>query len=463
MKSSVKKIYKKSLFIFRRDLRIEDNTGLRMALEQSDVVIPCFIIDPVQVGTENKYKSEAAVQFMVQALDDLTEHFNKKKGRLYFFSGTPSKVVQQLIAQEKIDAVFVNRDYTPYSQKRDAVLEQVCKKYKIPFHACADVLLHDPEMIATKTGGFYSVFTPFYTAMMQQEIPHPITTKLHNFYMKPIQGVCADETSAIIYQPNKKVRVIGTRVAGLRILKHLESFRHYDKERDIPALDATTHLSAYIKFGLVSVREVYAAITTTLGKRHPLVRQLCWHDFFTHVAYHAPRVFGAPFREQYAHMSWNKDVRAFQRWCTGTTGFPLVDAGMRELVTTGYMHNRVRLVTASFLVKDLHIDWKKGEQFFAQHLVDYDPAVNNGNWQWVASTGCDAQPYFRIFNPWLQQKRFDPQCLYIKRWIPELAHVPTKVLHAWRTVWQAHQGIYMQPMVEHEHERVLARKMFSRQ
>lgn len=454
--------YKKTLFIFRRDLRIEDNTGLRHALAQSDFVIPCFIIDPVQVGIKNTYKSEAAIQFMVQALDDLAAHLNKKKGRLYFFSGTPGKVVKKLIAQEKIDAVFVNRDYTPYSQKRDAALEQVCKQHKIPFHAYADVVLHDPEVLRTQSGGFYSVFTPFYKAAMKHVVPAPVTTKMHHFYMKPIQGVCADEVGAIIYQPNKKVRVLGTRAAGLRILKHLEFFRHYDKERDIPALDATTHLSAYIKFGLVSVREVYAAITTTLGKRHPLIRQLYWHDFFTHVAYHAPRVFGAPFREQYTHVSWNKDAQALKRWCTGTTGFPLVDAGMRELVATGYMHNRVRLVTSSFLVKDLHVDWQKGERFFAQHLIDYDPAVNNGNWQWVASTGCDAQPYFRIFNPWLQQKRFDRDCDYIKRWVPELQAVPNKDIHAWYKACQQYTGMYSEPIVDHARERIIARKMFSR-
>lgn len=462
MKSSVKKIYKKSLFIFRRDLRIEDNTGLRHALAQSDLVIPCFIFDPVQVGTKNKYKSEASVQFMLQALDDLAVTFNKKKGKLYFFKGAPATVVQQLITQEKIDAVFVNRDYTPYSKRRDSSINKVCEQFSIPFHVCGDVLLYEPEVLRTQSGGFYSVFTPFYKAALKHAVQAPVATKMQHGVIPHIKGVDTSvEHMVTREQPNKNV-VRGTRAAAKHILRHLTVYKNYERERDIPALDATTHLSAYIKFGLVSVREVYAAIATTLGKRHPLVRQLYWHDFFTHVAYHAPRVFGAPFREQYTHMSWNTDARAFKKWCTGTTGFPLVDAGMRELVATGYMHNRARLVTASFLVKDLHIDWRKGERFFAQHLVDYDPAVNNGNWQWVASTGCDAQPYFRIFNPWLQQKRFDSECLYIKRWVPELAFVPNKIIHAWRTSWHTYQGEYVQPSVEHDRERVVAKKMFTR-
>ena len=260
--------------------------------------------------------------------------------------------------------------------------------------------------------------------------------------------------------PNKRITINGTRAACLKILATLSQFSQYDDERNIPALDATTHLSAYIKFGLCSIREAYEAITQTLGKNHTLIKQLCWHDFFTHIAFNNPRVFGAPFHEKYANLPWNNNLQAFTRWCTGTTGFPLVDAGMRELVATGFMHNRIRMVTASFLVKDLHIDWRQGERFFATHLIDYDPSVNNGNWQWVASTGCDAQPYFRIFNPWLQQKKYDKDCVYIKRWVTELKDIPSKDIHQWYKTHTKYKNSYTQPMVDHEHERKITQKIF---
>ncbi len=223
-------------------------------------------------------------------------------------------------------------------------------------------------------------------------------------------------------------------------------------------MDATSRLSAHLKFGTCSVREVYYAIVQQLSPEHPLLRQLYWRDFFTHIAFHYPHVFGKAFHPQYDNLVWDNNRGHFQRWAEGTTGFPIVDAGMRELNATGFMHNRVRMIVASFLTKDLHISWRWGERYFAQHLVDYDPAVNNGNWQWAASTGCDAQPYFRIFNPWLQQQKFDPDCQYIYRWIPELNGIPATIIHKW---YSKHvDAPYPAPMLDHARESQIAKERY---
>lgn len=452
--------YKKSVYIFRRDLRYEDNTALIHALEQSESVIPLFIIDPTQVGQENKYRSNAALQFMTQALEDLAQTLQTKKGKLYCFNGSPEQVVSMLIEREKIQAVYSNCDYTPFSIKRDAKLADLCQKHAVDFHAYHDLLLQAPDTVAKKSGGFYTVFTPFYKALIKMPQEKPKTTRLHNFYTKPIPGALSSLHEAINYIPNKKTAINGTRAACLAILNNLQHYGTYDTTRDIPALDATTHLSAYIKFGICSIREAYDAIYKTLGKNHTLIKQLCWHDFFTSVAFHNPHVFGAPFHKKYANLPWNTNKQVFTRWRTGTTGFPIVDAGIRELISTGFMHNRIRMVTASFLIKDLHIDWREGERFFASHLVDYDPSVNNGNWQWVASTGCDAQPYFRIFNPWLQQKKYDKDCIYIKRWIPELKDIPAKEIHHWYKNYTKYTTSYPPPMVDHNQERIITQKIW---
>jgi len=209
----------------------------------------------------------------------------------------------------------------------------------------------------------------------------------------------------------------------------------------------TSNLSVYLKFGCCSIREAYNCIVQNFGPDHALLRQFYWRDFFSYIGWHFPHVFGHAFHHQYDKIIWRNDHREFQHWTDGTTGFPIVDAGMRQLNQTGMMHNRVRMIVASFLVKDLHISWRWGERYFAQHLLDYDPCLNNGNWQWAASTGCDAQPYLRIFNPWLQQQKFDPDCIYIKRWIPELRNFSSSIIHKW--YYKPLMGNYPEPMLDH--------------
>lgn len=442
-------MYNRSLFIFHRDLRIFDNTGLRKACEQSQQVITCFILDPQQVGKRNTYRSMNALQFMVESLDDLQNQLKDAGGKLHLFAGDSHKVLEKLIKQEKIEAVFSNKDYTPFALKRDEGLKSICLLYKIMWHQYPDALLTEPEEIVTNNGTPYTIFTPFFKKARTKTIERPITKKFKNFYTGSVADTIQQSfLKKIISQPNKKLWQHGGRKEGLKRLALLSTLKNYAKTKDYPSLD-TSYLSAHLKFGTLSVRHVYHATVKKLGASNPLIRQLFWRDFFTHIAYDSPFVFGASYHEKYNDLAWDNDKKLFKTWCQGKTGFPIVDAGMRQLNATGFMHNRVRMIVASFLVKDLRIDWRWGEQYFASKLVDYDPAVNNGNWQWCASTGADAQPYFRIFNPWLQQKKFDPQCVYIKRWVLELNNSEPKIIHHWYKQFDASVG-YPQPIVNHE-------------
>jgi len=438
--------YKKSIFIFRRDLRLHDNKGLNQALRSSEKVVPCFIFDSRQISEKNKYCSENALQFMLESLEDLSEQLQKYGTHLYTLYGIAHEVIEKLLVQEKIDALYVCKDYTPFSLHRDELLHKKALEHGIDFHQVEDALLHEPEEVTTLNGEPYNMFTPFYKRSRPLHVALPEKLTGANFYHQPIKGHKKYAITDFMRMRNDSV-IKGGSSEAKKILKRLHDFDQYNHDRDFPAR-ATTHLSAHNKFGTVSIRQVYYAIAEALGDDHPLLRQLYWRDFFYSIAYFSPFVFGQPWKEKYSSLPWSEDKQAFKRWCQGMTGFPLVDAGMRELNATGFMHNRVRMVVGSFLVKDLHINWLWGERYFAQKLVDYDPCVNNGNWQWVASTGCDSQPYFRIFNPWLQQKKFDPQCVYIKRWIPELKDVPIARVHAWFKQDGAFNG-YPLPMVDH--------------
>ncbi len=453
------KRYTRSLFIFRRDLRLYDNTALIEAAAQSHEIIPCFIFDPRQVGNQNEFKSTNSIQFMLDCLDDLYDQIKDKNGRLLLFKGYAHEVVAHIIKHD-VDAIFVNADYTPFSRERDNALATVCATHDVAFHSYHDVMLNEPTAILTKAGTPYGVFTPFYRASSAYVVPEPVALRSVHFVHPALPHTVSlrDMKHALIKERNELCEQ-GGRTAALKICKHLSTFKHYAQERDFPAL-ATTRFSAHLKFGTLSAREAYYAIAHELGNNHPLLRQLYWRDFWTCVAYHRPAVYGSCYQEKYNKLWWSKSEKHFDAWCTGQTGFPIVDAGMRELNATGFMHNRVRMIVASFLTKDLHIDWRSGEQYFAQHLTDYDPALNNGNWQWAASTGCDPQPYFRIFNPWLQQKKFDPECAYIKQWIPELEKYSHAIIHAWDKQSAGMYKHYPKPIVSHALESKEAIKLF---
>jgi deoxyribodipyrimidine photo-lyase len=300
------------------------------------------------------------------------------------------------------------------------------------------LLLHEPEAVLKKDGLPYMIYTPFYRQANQLFVKKPQKLPDASFYTKPISLENAAILNHYVTQFSKPVFFAGGRKAGLKNLSMMKDQENYSKNRDFPAQNSGSHLSAHHKFGTVSIRESFYDFSDAVFQR-----ELYWRDFFTHIAFHFPRVFSGCFHEKYNQIAWENNENHFEKWCTGQTGFPLVDAGMRELNETGYMHNRVRMVVASFLVKDLHIDWHWGEKYFAQKLIDYDPAVNNGNWQWAASTGCDAQPYFRIFNPLLQQKRFDPDLAYVQQWVPEFQ-----------------TSSYPQPMIDHAEMSAIAKSLF---
>jgi deoxyribodipyrimidine photo-lyase len=454
--------FRKSLFIFRRDLRLADNTGLRRALRGSAKVVPAFIFDPRQTG-RHPYRSAPALQFLVASLAELDRALRARGSHLYVFQGEAEKVVSALVGAEGFEAVWVNRDYTPFSRRRDQAIEEACRERNVAFISTGDALLNEPEDIAKAGRGPYTVFTPFFVAARSRSVRPPRDLRASNFFTG---GIAADAglTSAGRYlgRPSDALFRKGGRAEALAVLARLGRLEDYGRTRDIPGVEGTTGLSPHNKFGTISIREFHQAVTKRLGAGHPLLRQLYWRDFFTHVAVHFERVFGRPFRAEYERIAWRSDPSRFRRWQEGTTGFPLVDAGMRQLGATGFMHNRVRMVCASFLVKDLHIDWREGERYFATRLEDYDPCVNNGNWQWIASTGCDAAPYFRIFNPWLQQKRYDPEAVYIKRWVPELAGAGPELIHRLDRFEGGRPGGYPPPLVDHAAESLCALAMYRR-
>ena len=451
--------FHRALFLFHRDLRLHDNLALLDAHRRSAQVVPCFIFEPAQVDP-HPYRSERALTFMLQSLDDLSARIAEKGAVLQLLRGPTVPTVAKLIDVLGIEAVFSNHDYTPFARKRDAELAAMCRSLSVSFIQHHDSLLHAPEQMLKSDHTPYTMFTPFFKRMGACPVARPQRRTHTNF--RPVQVPHELRTSldrlreALPHSPAAE----GGRTQARRILKNIDNFRSYLRQRDFPAQDATTRLSAHLKFGTCSAREVYHCIAQTLGREHGLIRSLYWRDFFSQIALHFPHVFGHAFRPAYDRIEWEDAPSGFAAWCDGSTGFPIVDAGMRELNTTGFMHNRVRMITASFLIKDLHIDWRAGERYFATRLVDYDPAVNNGNWQWAASSGCDAQPYFRIFNPWLQQKKFDPECAYIKRWVHELADVPPSRIHRAAIDRSDLPSSYPAPLVDHLEEKSLTEQMY---
>ncbi len=463
------KPYQRALFVFRRDLRLGDNTALHRAATLAEEVLPCFVFDPRQADPdENPYFSAHAFQLMLESLEDLDRQLREAGGRLYLYRGDLAKVISKYIGEteKNLDQllVAVNRDYTRFSRQRDGALQELCATHGARFLQEDDALLLPPGQVRTGEGTPYRVFTPFWKAAREEEVPEPAGVPSARWVTEEDPDALSidDAWSLLPGEPNPDLWVHGGRERGLAILDRIGELTDYEDTRDLPAdEDGTTGLSAHHKFGTVSIRESYHRAVAELGREHELVRQLWWRDFFTQLAWHHPWVFGAAFKPVYDRIEWEDDPELLAAWREGRTGFPVVDAGMRQLATTGWMHNRVRMITASFLVKDLHVDWREGERHFARLLVDYDPAVNNGNWQWAASTGADAQPYFRVFNPWRQQERFDPECVYVRRWVPELRGLEARQIH--RLASERPDGLdYPEPIVDHKERAARAQEMFRR-
>jgi deoxyribodipyrimidine photo-lyase len=322
----------------------------------------------------------------------------------------------------------------------------------VKFTVGGGTLINDPENVLKKDGTPYTVFTPYFRNASQSpiETPQPLSKGTFCTARFPFE-IDQEYLQRITPATSRSLLQHGGRSEAVIIIKTIRSFSSYGVQRDFPSDEMTTGLSPHLKFGTISVREAGHAVHSAFGADHPLTRQLYWRDFFAQIACHFPHVFGHAFREKYDAVQWDNDDRLFGAWCEGRTGFPIVDAGMRQLNETGFMHGRARMICASFLIKDLHIDWRLGEKYFARRLTDYDPAVNNGNWQWCASTGCDAQPYFRIFNPWLQQRRFDPDARYVKRYIPQLSNLSAKEILTFEKKGSLVAG-YPSPVIDHKKE-----------
>jgi len=457
--------FENGLFIFRRDLRIVDNNGLNLLNEKCKNIYTIFIFTPEQVSSANYFKSDNAIQFMIESLEDLESQISNKGGKLYCFYGHNEKIVTHCIKDLNIDVVCFNLDYSPYAIKRDKGIIDLCKKMQTYIMYDHDYYLHTPGTILTGSNTPYQKFTPYYQAALKKKIESPKTNankKYHFAYVKKtlINRISLTDALHKFTNTNQNILVHGGRQNAIKQLHIANKTQGHYATTHNDLSKNTSQLSAYIKFGCISIREAYHV----LKSKRELIRQLIWRDFYANILYSFPHVLGNAMKKNYNKIRWHHNSNWFEAWKQGKTGYPIVDAGMRELNTTGYMHNRARLITASFLVKTLLISWEYGEKYFAKKLTDYDPASNNGNWQWIASTGADSQPFFRIFNPWEQAKNFDPDAEYIKKWVPELKNVSVKDIMNWDVSYNENNNKdvnYPKPIVDYAKQKNLALQMYN--
>jgi deoxyribodipyrimidine photo-lyase len=455
------------LFIFHRDFRLSDNIGIIEASKLCKNLYTCFIFTPDQVGKANDYRSQNAIQFMIESLEDLESDIHNKGGKLLLFYGKQLDIIRVLVKDLNIEAVYFNKDYTPYAIKREKETQELCKKLSLQCQMFSDYYLYEPGTINTGTSNnAYKKYTPFYLKVVHINPSSPLLTKVNN--LKSVTKSLSNEISlksamTKFTKENPDKLVVGGRSEGIKRLKSaIQNQKKYDENRDTFTYN-TTFLSAYLKFGCVSVREVYSAIKHIFGLNHGLIRELLWREFFAHVLYSYPEVIGQSYQQRYRHIKWSNSNNHFEKWCKGQTGFPLVDACMRQINTIGYMHNRGRMTVASFLIKTLLIDWRKGEKYFAQHLTDYDIASNNGGWQGTSGTGVDMKPYYRDMNPWIQSAKFDKNAEFIKKWVPELEFVDTKDIHKWSIACHdpKYKNIkYPNPIVDYDEQKKKMLEMY---
>lgn len=421
-----------NIFWFRRDLRLNDNHGLFMALKSGLPVLPVFIFD-TKILDKLECKTDARVTFIFEQIQHLKNKLEEFGASLKVYYATPEKAFAEMVSSYKINTVFANNDYEPYGIERDKNIAKILQQKGINFLSYNDHVIFEPNTITKDNGEPYTVYTPYskkwiaayqatsdvsYASQNQQEQ----FLKVAPFKMPKLcdMGFSVSEMQVSELNVNKTI------------------IENYAKYRDIPSVKGTSKLGVHLRFGTISIREI-TALASSLSLT--FLEELIWRNFFIDILWHFPEVVDRAFKPRYDYIEWRNNEGEFELWCQGKTGYPMVDAGMRELNATGFMHNRVRMVTASFLTKHLLIDWRWGEAYFAEKLLDFELASNNGNWQWAAGCGCDAAPYFRVFNPEAQQKKFDSESKYLLKWIPELGTVA-----------------YPQPIVEHKmaRERVLA-------
>lgn len=398
------------IFWFRRDLRMEDNAGLFHSLNAGLPVLPLFIFDTNILN--ELVQDDARVTFIHQQLEKINHSLGTSGSRLLVKHGEPLAVWKELLKDYKIAGVFVNHDYEPYAIKRDKSIEELLKSRQVIFKTFKDQVIFEKDEVIKDDRNLYTVYTPYMNKWMNRFKENP----LHTFNIVPHQ----DGFFKTAWSEIPSLSDIGfeaSKVIVPEIRLDNEMLANYEQTRNIPSVAGTSLAGPHLRFGTVSIRELVSRADSCLNKT--FLKELIWREFFMQVLYHFPFVTERSFKQAYDHIQWINNEEQFQLWCDGKTGYPMVDAGMRELNETGFMHNRVRMVTASFLCKHLLIDWRWGEAYFAKKLLDFELSSNNGNWQWAAGTGCDAAPYFRVFNPAEQQKKFDPDLKYIRKWIPE--------------------------------------------
>lgn len=461
-----------NIFLHHRDIRYQDNTTLIKMYEELKLPItPIFIFPPEQIDPKkNKYFSNNLVQFMCESLIELNQDYKKKKGELYFFEGDTIKVLQEIHKKNKIENIGFNLDYSPYAKSRDEKIKKWAEKEQINVISEEDMLLHnilEGDTKSKNSGEPYKVFTPFMKylrANFKVNEPSGKQVKYKKIDFKVKSELEAKEIKKF-YESNDNLNVKPGRKEAKKKLLLVKNQDDYDEMRNCLNYK-TTLLSAFINLGLLSIREVYEHCMEKLGKKSGVITELYWRDFYYNILNFFPRVVGNSFRENYDKIKWRNNKKQFKAWCEGKTGFPIVDACMRQMNNTGYMHNRGRMIVASFLTKDLLTDWRWGEKYFATQLEDYNISANNGGWQWASGSGTDSQPYFRIFNPWSQSEKFDPNCQYIKRWVPELENVNNKDIHDWEKKCKdviKNQGIkYPEPIVNHKEERENTLKVYKK-
>jgi deoxyribodipyrimidine photo-lyase len=422
------------LFWFRRDLRLHDNTGLYHALQSGIPVLPVFIFDKNILSFLND-KADARVSFIYETLQGIHEQLLKSGSGLSVHIGKPEEIFAQLLTAYQVQAVYTNHDYESYPMQRDERIKKLVQQSGAKFYSFKDHVIFEKSEILSDSATPYKVYTPYKKKWIARLEEQPLSffsseKYLHNFYQTDLGKL--PSLSEIGFEKTKLA--IPAPVVAQKIIKA------YDVQRDYPALEATSRLGIHFRFGTISLRE---KVKKAQALNAVWLSELVWREFFIQLMFHFPHVAEEPFQPKFKRVQWRTDEGDFALWCSGHTGYPLVDAGMRELNATGHMHNRVRMVVASFLTKHLLIDWRWGEAYFAEKLLDFEMASNNGNWQWCAGTGADAQPYFRIFNPIAQQQKFDPDFVYIKKWIPE-----------WNT------AAYPKPMIEHKEAVARAKNAF---
>jgi len=399
-----------SLFWFRRDLRLFDNHAFYKALQKGNV-LPIFIFDK-NILNKLEDKNDQRLSFIYDEIIKLKSDLECSEGSLLVYNDTPINVFQKLTQQFQIEALYYNHDYEPYAIERDKLVKQFFSSKNIPVFSFKDQVIFEKDDILKPDRKPYTIFTPYMRkwieAFIKQTLPAFSSENLmtHLYKTEPLKLPEIESMGFKKTKYNLPDRIID-----------IDKIKNYEKYRDFPSIEGTSRLSLHLRFGTISIRQL---ILKAKEFNETFLNELIWREFYMMILYHFPHVVDHSFKSQYEKIEWTNNEEHFNLWCNGKTGYPIVDAGMRELNETGFMHNRVRMITASFLTKHLLIDWRWGEAYFAQKLLDYELSSNNGGWQWAASTGCDAVPYFRIFSPDLQTKRFDPDLTYIKRWLPEL-------------------------------------------